>query len=628
MKYLILVINLFFSLILSAQDRIKQYETLLDELSKTTPNLNDKVELSIDNLPLYEFIRGIAASNNLNVSVDQNLKLPVSNNFSNITVKEILLFLCKKYDLEMTLTGSIISFTQFQLPPLEPKSKILNIKYDEKKSLISYDLKEDSIALVVKEISKLANTNIIISPALSVKLVKGFIQNLPLENALEKLALSNDFKINKLEDGTFLIDKKEDETISTLTAKKSTNKNNYSNTLNNPEGIFEYKIDGDLISAEIANKSISEVILKLSSEMKKNYYIFMEPKGSATLKLESVNFDDFLALLLNGTDFTFKKDGEIYLIGDRSMEGLRSTKVIQLQNRTIEKLVDYIPSDLKKGIEIKPFPDLNSLILSGSSPRIAELEVFIREVDKVVPVVMIEVIIVDVSKTKTLSAGVEVGLGENTNKSKKILPDYNYALDANSINSIINSFNGFGVFNLGRVTSNFYINLKALEANGILKTRSTPKLATLNGNEAKLSIGNTEYYLEITNNLVGAQNPISQNSQQYKSVNADLSITINPLVSGDDQITLNVKVQQSNFTARISENAPPGLVKRDFQSIIRVKNEEMIILGGLEEDSSQDAGSGLPFLSRIPVIKWFFSSRTKSTDKSKLNIFIKPTVIY
>lgn len=628
MKYLILVINLFFSLILSAQDRIKQYETLLDELSKTTPSLNDKVELSIDNLPLYEFIRGIAASNDLNVSVDQNLKLPVSNNFSNITVKEILLFLCKKYDLEMTFTGSIISFTQFQLPPLEPKSKILNIKYDEKNSLISYDLKEDSIALVAKEISKLANTNIIISPALSVRLVKGFIQNLPLENALEKLALSNDFKINKLEDGTFLIDKKDEENISTLTAKKNNSKSNNSNVLNNTEGIFEYKIDGDFISAEIANKSISEVILKLSSEMKKNYYVFMEPKGSATLKLESVNFDDFLTLLLNGTDFTFKKDGEIYLIGDRSMEGLRSTKVIQLQNRTIEKLVDYIPSELKKGIEIKPFPDLNSLILSGSSPRIAELEVFIREVDKVVPVVMIEVIIVDVSKTKTLSAGVEVGLGENTNKSKKILPDYNYALDANSINSIINSFNGFGVFNLGRVTSNFYINLKALEANGVLKTRSTPKLATLNGNEAKLSIGNTEYYLEITNNLVGAQNPISQNSQQYKSVNADLSITINPLVSGDDQITLNVKVQQSNFTARISENAPPGLVKRDFQSIIRVKNEEMIILGGLEEDSSQDAGSGLPFLSRIPVIKWFFSSRTKSTDKSKLNIFIKPTVIY
>jgi type II secretory pathway component HofQ len=52
------------------------------------------------------------------------------------------------------------------------------------------------------------------------------------------------------------------------------------------------------------------------------------------------------------------------------------------------------------------------------------------------------------------------------------------------------------------------------------------------------------------------------------------------------------------------------------------------MIGGLEEESTNETGSGTPFLSRIPIIKWFFSSRTKAKSKSKLTIFIKPTVIY
>jgi type IV pilus assembly protein PilQ len=111
-------------------------------------------------------------------------------------------------------------------------------------------------------------------------------------------------------------------------------------------------------------------------------------------------------------------------------------------------------------------------------------------------------------------------------------------------------------------------------------------------------------------------------------VSADLSVVINPIVSGDEQITLDVHVKQSSFTEKIAPTAPPGTVTRDFQSLIRVKNEEMILLGGLEENSMNDSGTGTPLLSRIPVIKWLFSSRNKTKKKSKLTIFIKPTVVY
>ena len=108
---------------------------------------------------------------------------------------------------------------------------------------------------------------------------------------------------------------------------------------------------------------------------------------------------------------------------------------------------------------------------------------------------------------------------------------------------------------------------------------------------------------------------------------ANLSVKIKPIVSGDDQITLDIEVKQEDFTDQIKEFAPFNKESREFKSLIRVKNQEMILLGGLEQNTNRDTGSGVPLLSRIPILKWFFSSKTKERTKSKLNIFIKPTII-
>ena len=62
--------------------------------------------------------------------------------------------------------------------------------------------------------------------------------------------------------------------------------------------------------------------------------------------------------------------------------------------------------------------------------------------------------------------------------------------------------------------------------------------------------------------------------------------------------------------------------------MIRVRNDEMVMLGGMETISKTEAGDGLPVLSRIPIIKWFFSSRSRSKSKSVQVVFIKPTIIH
>lgn len=201
-------------------------------------------------------------------------------------------------------------------------------------------------------------------------------------------------------------------------------------------------------------------------------------------------------------------------------------------------------------------------------------------------------------------------------------------IGSKSINDILEKFDTKGFVNIGRVTPNFYLTLQALEQNNYLSLRSTPQLSTLNGHEANLKIGQSVYYLEQTQNVIGGVTPISTLSQQYRQVSANLNIKINPMVSGDEHITLDIKAEFSDFIPPAIQGAPPGNATREFTSMIRVKNQEMIVLGGLEEVSKTKSGSGVPILSRIPILKYLFSSKSDTKNNNKLLVFIKPTLLY
>lgn len=633
-KYVFVLAVTLLTTFANAQERFVALESKLKDLSKDAPGLNEKIELSVNGVAIQDFVRGIATANNLNVSVDASLNTKIINNFTNVSVADVLLFLCKKYDLDIVFIGNIMSVVQYVPPAIAaPKyaPKVLKISYDKIADLLNLDLSNDSLALVAKEITKASDKNVIFAPDLSGKMVSGYIQAMPFGAALDKFAFANDLKITPTKDNFYLIERIDP----AATGQKSGSKNSYSNSGSNAQVTgLNFKVDGNkLITCDATNCLISDILSSVSKELKSSYFLFTEPKGNTSLNIANATYDDFLNYLFNGTDYTYKKDGSIYLIGDRNLEGLRSTKVIALKYRTVEKMIDFIPSDLKKGIDIKIFTDLNSLIVSGSQPRITELEAFLRDVDRVVPVISIEVIILDVRNSSAVSTGLSAGLGTAPKQtSGDVYPGVNMTLGANSINSVIDGINGLGIVNLGKVTANFYINLKLLETNGAIKINSTPLLATLNGHEAKMNISETRYYFEQNSNVIATTSTTTSTGITYKPLTADFSLIINPIVSGDEQITLEITVKKQSFTEATAgpngQTGPYGTSTRDFQSLIRVKNQEMIMLGGLDEESKDESGSGVPLLSRIPVIKWFFSSRNKKKNKSKLTIFIKPTVIY
>lgn len=641
MKKNIYIVAIFGFLLLSlntyGQDRIQKIENQLTVLTTDMPGLDEKVQMSVSGVSIQEFMRGIADAHKLNISVDPSIQQTIVNNFSNATVSDVLIFICKEYNLNINFIGSIMSIVKYSAPEpvkTEPIKQELKISYNLSKDELTLDLKNDSIDAVVKAITQKSQKNVILASGISPRLVSVYIENMPFDNALEKFGVANNLVISKTNDGFYLISNDENAIAATnsLTSKNK-NGNTKLNTSKKTTGAtdeFSFDAKNSLdISVIGTDVSIDEVIKSIAQETNIDYYFISEIKDKTTINVRSTSFQGLLDNMFQGTELTYTYKDGIYIIGERKTEGLRNTKVVQLQHRSVEKINDIIPADIKKNVDVKEFVDLNSLILCGSQPRIDEIELFIRNIDKIVPVVMIEVMIVDYSNKRTNTSGIDVGLGENPAKTTAtLLSEPNIGLGSSSINNLIESFNGYGILNLGKVTPNFYVNIRALESQGVLKVKSTPKLATLNGHEAKMSVGNTEYYFEEQQTTTSNASTNTIKTRTYKSVKADLSVTIKPFVSGDDQITLEVSVSQSDFTGKIEPGAPPGSVSREFTSFIRVKDQEMILLGGLEEKSVSESGSGVPFLARIPIIKWFFSSRSKEKSKSKLNIFIKPTVIY
>lgn len=254
----------------------------------------------------------------------------------------------------------------------------------------------------------------------------------------------------------------------------------------------------------------------------------------------------------------------------------------------------------------------------------------IKQLDIVVPMVQIDVIFLYTKNSKILSSGIKAGYKqEPTDSQGDVFPSVDVELGANKINQFLQAITGFGIFNLGQVSSTFYLSLQALEQDNKIDMESTPKVSTLNGHEAVLSIGETTYYQETQLNLqtnVNSQGILQ--SKVYKSISANLSVTILPIVSVDENVTLAITVDQADFGDKIDASAPPNITTQSFESLVRVKNGEMVLLGGLEKKKNNNSGSGTPFLSRIPLIKWLFSSRYKEKEKSKLHILVKTTISY
>jgi len=617
------------------QDRISLIQQKLDNLDVDVPGLDQKVQLLVTGVSIQQYLNALAKVSNISISIDPKLNFTIYDTFNDVTPANILVLLAKKYDLDISIVGSIIYITPYQDPALLAKApdKQIDVKYNQLDNTLSMALTNDSLTAVAKKITQVSGKNVVLTTALQAKRVSAFISSAPFETAMDKLAFTNELKMTRTSDGFYLFQPLDENEELYVNGDKNTDVRQTfrpaATGARTTTGLFTRMVDGQkLLSADATDANIIDLIKQASSQLNKNYSIYSDIKGTITLHVNDISYDNFLSLLFKGTDNTYHMDNSVYLIGDSKLEGLRTFKVIQLQNRSIDTIVMMIPSDWKKSVEIKEFREQNTLLLSGSASRIDEMEAFIKQLDVQVPVVLIEVIMIDINKTRTVSTGIAAGVSDSVKTGGTILPGMNFTFSTSSINDFLNSVGKLTSINLGHVVPNFYVSLNALEANNNVEVRSVPKLTALNGHAATLSIGNSVFYKNTVQNTfptAATSNTILTNT--YIESDADMKIAIKPQVSGDDQITLGIKIDISDFTSIPTDGSPPPKSTSNYETSLRVNNEDMILLGGIERTERDDAVSGFPILSRIPILKYIFSNKTKTTTKVVTVVFIKPTIM-
>lgn len=724
-KYLLLLLLIFTHLFCTAQTNQNRLDSIKQQLTKlaiTDTGLTEQVktEINVNNITLSNFLLAVSEIHTVNINVSPDLKqITIANNFNNVSVSDLLLFLCKEYNLTIDFTGNILSIKRFEKPVEKPVERIAKVDYNTSNNSISIDAKNHKLYDVFKQIMDTSGKKLIFSPDIENKNLTAYIQGTSFEKAMENLAFSNNLLVEKTKDNFFIFENAEpsqegnsDQKFNNRTSRKRRNSN----------GNFSYDvldIDKKLLKVNFENTPITTIIYDISKAL--NLDVFTASPignaGMATFNSKAITFDDLLIKLFEAQSstkkasnqsnsntttssnsvYTFKKDGNVYLFGTEDQISVRSIEVIPLQHRSIEllsgtsgntngissmgnsnnynnyttnnnqnrntsnqnttynntntisrpsirttvsgnfnsynnkaeALINILPDEIKGDLEIKIDNELNSFYVNGPSAKVERFKKFIKKIDKPVPVVLIEVMLIEVSRNATIETGVSWGIGEKATTTKGgVYPETNLTLGAKTVNKVIGGFDGFGSLNLGKVVPNFFASIKAMESNGQLKIRSTPKLSTLNGHRATFSNGQTSYYAITQRNIYGTDNPQTSEITNYAPIEAQLGLSIKPLVSGDGQVTLDIFVVQSSFGNRIAKNAPPDINSRQFSSVIRVQDQDIVVLGGLEERSRGNSGTGVPLLSKIPIIKWLFSKRKREARKAKLTVLIKPTVIY
>ena len=179
--------------------------------------------------------------------------------------------------------------------------------------------------------------------------------------------------------------------------------------------------------------------------------------------------------------------------------------------------------------------------------------------------------------------------------------------------------------------------LSLLETFGKVKVLSSPKISVLNNQTAMLKVvDNVVYFLiknDSTTTTTGTTNNFTSTPQ---SVSVGLVMSVTPQISENGSILLNVRPTISSLKGAGKTDPTPGLAvanvvpeiqTREMESMLRLSDGEVAVMGGLMEDRVNYNTNEIPGLGGIPVLGNFFSNRNDTTTKTELVIFLKPTII-
>ena len=289
------------------------------------------------------------------------------------------------------------------------------------------------------------------------------------------------------------------------------------------------------------------------------------------------------------------------------------------------------------GATIQADPATNSLIISAPEPLYRSLREVIDQLDQRRAQVLVESLIVEVSEAKAAEFGIQwmTGAGNINSGGTSFIGGTNLGgsgLSGKGPTSIDALGGGMtlGVVKgtvdvLGNKVINLGVLARAMQNTGEANILSTPNLLTLDNQSASILVGKTVPFVTgqyVTNGSNGSNNPF----QTIEREDVGLKLNIRPQISEGGTVKLDIYQEVSSIDESRS-SITNGIVtnKRAIDTSVLVDDGQIIVLGGLLEDSVTLSSNAVPGLSAIPVLGNLFRYDSRKRTKTNLMVFLRPT---
>ncbi len=285
----------------------------------------------------------------------------------------------------------------------------------------------------------------------------------------------------------------------------------------------------------------------------------------------------------------------------------------------------------------------NSLIISSAESNLGTIRNIISQLDIRRAQVLVEAIIVELSETAAKSLGIEtifngtdkdsipIGVTRFGGSGPDLLSIVGSAADSTDVTlstaasaSLLNTqglIAGFGDLTPGK--DNFVGIINAIAQDSNSNILSTPSILAMD-NELATSIIGQEIPI-TTGESLGTNNSNPFRTTSREEVGIKLEVT--PQINEGSSVVLQIKIEVSGVAGVPMSGIDIITNKRAIETTALVDNNQIIVLGGLVDEDTQDSISKVPLLGSIPVLGRLFQSSSSTTVKKNLMVFLRPTII-
>ncbi|WP_223636788.1 type IV pilus secretin PilQ [Corallococcus sp. EGB] len=414
---------------------------------------------------------------------------------------------------------------------------------------------------------------------------------------------------------------------------------------------------GKRVSFEFKDIDIQNLLRVIAEISKRNIVVADDVSGRVTIRLRNVPWDQALDLILRTKQLGQEQVGNIIRIAPlKTLEEearLRQERKKSLQQQE-DLLVSLVPvnyavaGDMSARVKdvlsdrgsVTVDTRTNVLIIKDIRSNTEKARALVRSLDTQTPQVLIESRIVEASTTFSRALGVQWG-GQTRfstatgNPTGLIFPSAigvtggaggtapgvptqpNFAVNLPA--AVGEGLGGAMGFAFGSAGGAVQLNLRlsAAETEGTVKTISSPKVTTLDNNTARISQG-----LSI---------PFSQTSAggvNTTFVEARLSLEVTPHITQDGSILMSIAAQNNQpDPSNTGANGQPSIQRKEANTQVLVKDGDTTVIGGIYVRRGSTSRDSVPFLSKIPVLGFFFRSSSETDERQELLIFITPRIL-